>query len=203
VVNSPNSAPTNVFSFSVGEIITVAVDDLEVDTGWTAGVPGDTATGGVWVRTDPTGTEASPDLDHTATPGVNCWITGNSTSTNQNAHDVDGGTTTLLSPVYDLSSAATASVSYWRWFYNDNVDNPLHDDVFTVDITNDGTNWVNVEVVGPTGSEVSGGWFNHTFLVSDFVTPTATVQLRFVAADLSFNSTVEAGVDDLTIDFFN
>jgi len=41
------------------------------------------------------------------------------------------------------------------------------------------------------------GWVRHELRVADRVTPTATMRLRFIAADLNAASVVEAGVDDL------
>ena len=45
-------------------------DPFEEPNGWTAGVPGDDATTGIWVRADPVGTAAQPEDDHTPTPGT-------------------------------------------------------------------------------------------------------------------------------------
>ena len=65
-----------------------------------------------------------------------------------------------------------------------------------IDVTSDGTNWVRVETVGPTGSEVVGGWIFHSFIVTDFVPLSATVRVRFRASDLGLGSLVEAAIDD-------
>ena len=205
VVTSPNSAPSIVFGFSVGEIITPYVDDLEIDLGWVAGAPDDTAIDGLWEYGDPIGTGAAPEDDHTVA-GTNAWITDNSASGSANKRDVDQGKTTLFSPVIDLSGLpAGATMSYYRWYNNQSSSDPLlHNDVFRVDITNDGgANWVNVETVGPSGSETGGGWRFHEFVVDQLITPNSTVQLRFVAEDLSRDSLVEAGVDDLAVQYFN
>ena len=69
-----------------------------------------------------------------------------------------------------------------------------------VEISNDGgQNWTNVETVGPSGPETVGGWVFHIFKVSDRVTPTSNVVLRFIASDIDTGSVVEAAVDDLVI----
>jgi hypothetical protein len=128
-----------------------------------------------------------------------CWVTGQGTAGGGvGAADVDGGTTTLLSPVFDLSAMTRPTVSYWRWYSNDEGSSPSAD-TFVVDITGNGTTWVNVESVGPTGVEASGSWFYHEFLAGDLVSLTSTVQLRFVASDLGAGSIVEAAIDDLQI----
>jgi DNA-binding beta-propeller fold protein YncE len=175
-------------------------DDFESDLGWTAGDPGDTATAGIWTRVDPNGTAAQPEDDHTPGVGTVCFVTGQGTAGGGvGENDVDGGKTTLLSPVYDLSADSDVELSYWRWFSNNAGSSP-NEDVFVVEISDDGGgSWTTVETVGPTGAEVSGGWFLHQFRVADFVTPTTDVVLRFVAEDAGAGSIVEAAVDDLAI----
>ncbi len=185
-------------ALAAANVIDVFSDDFETDLGWTVGAPGDTATTGIWNRMDPEGTAAQPEDDHTAAPGTMCYVTDGRAGTSLGQYDVDGGATTLLSPVFDLSSAPDARISYWRWYSNNTGASP-NADVFVVDITNDGVNWVNVETVGPAGPGTGGGWIFHEFSVADFVTPTATVRLRFVASDLGSGSIVEAAIDDLRV----
>jgi hypothetical protein len=195
-VTSPYGAPGSTYSLLVGEYVTMMDDQCEVAGGWTVGDTGDDATTGVWSWGDPVGTEAQPEDDHSPSPGVNCWATdirGGSLGD----YDVDGGKTTLKSPVLDLSAYDDVTLSYWRWYSNNTGASP-NADVFTVDISNNGgSNWVNVEVVGPSGSGTSGGWHLHEFNVADIVAPTAQMQLRFIAADEGQGSLVEAAVDDL------
>ena len=69
-----------------------------------------------------------------------------------------------------------------------------------IDISNDnGDSWTNVEIVGPSDSESSGGWFESQFLISDLVTPTNEMRVRFRASDLGSGSIVEAAVDDFEV----
>ncbi|MEM7167472.1 MAG: S8 family serine peptidase [Planctomycetota bacterium] len=193
----PRSAPTDVFTTSVGELITTFADDFELDQGWTVGATDDTATTGLWERVDPNGTGAQPEDDHTAA-GIRCFVTGQgSPGGTLGENDVDNGKTTLFSPTFDLAGL-DPFVSYWRWYSNDTGSAP-NADVFTVDVSVDGQNWINVETVGPTGPGTSGGWLFHEFRLSDFVTPTATIQFRFVAEDAPGGSLVEAAVDDFRI----
>lgn len=200
LVTDPPSAPALFFSTALGQQSVILFDDLETDTGWTAGDPGDTATTGIWQRVDPVASTAQPEDDHSPL-GTMCWITSqNSPNTSANSGDVDGGFVTLISPVYDLSQNPDAEISYWRWFYSNHL---TPEDTFTVDVSGDGgLNWVNVKTIGDTTIfQTRGGWINNRFRVSDFVTPSSTVQVRFIAADnpIGLNS-VEAGVDDLQID---
>ncbi len=177
----------------------VLSDAFETNLGWTAGASGDNASSGIWTRVNPIGTAAQPEDDHTPAPGVNCWVTGQgSVGGSVGENDVDGGTTTLLSPVINLAAYPDAKISYWRWYSNTAGAAP-NADTFVIQISNNGSTWVDVEVVGPTGSEVSGGWFFHEFNVADFVTPSANVRMRFRASDLGSGSIIEAAVDDFSV----
>jgi choice-of-anchor B domain-containing protein len=173
-------------------------DTLETNSGWTVGTTGDNATSGVWTRVNPVGTAAQPEDDHTASPGVNCFVTGQGTvGGGVGDNDVDGGTTTLITPAFDLASANEPYISYWRWYSNNN--NGVIDDTFVVQVSNGGA-WVPVETIGPVSAEAVGGWFQHQFRVADFVTPNATVRVRFRASDTGSGSIVEAAVDDLRVE---
>jgi choice-of-anchor B domain-containing protein len=188
-----SSAPAQA-TVAFGETIALS-DDLESASGWTVGAAGDDATTGVWVRVDPIGTGAQPEDDHTAAPGVTAWVTGQGPlGGSVGDNDVDGGTTTLVSPALDLSGLADPIVRYWRWYSNGS--NGVQDDVLVVQVSNGGA-WVTVETLGPTGPETAGGWFQHAFRVADLVQPGASVRLRFRAADVGQGSIVEAAVDDL------
>jgi hypothetical protein len=174
--------------------------DLESAQGFTVGDDDDTATIGVWVQVDPIGTGAQPEDDHTPGGGTTCFVTGQGTpGGGLGEADVDGGKTTLFSPSLDLTGMTEPWIGYWRW-YSNNTGGAPGADVFTVDMTADaGGSWSNVETVGPSGAGTTGGWFFHTFRVSDVITSATVVQLRFVAADLDAGSVVEAAIDDLVV----
>jgi len=196
----PESGTLAPFSMGVfAAVETVLWDDFEANLGWSAGVAGDTATSGVWTRVVPVGSAAAPGEDHSAA-GTRCFVTGQGIAgASVGAADVDGGTTTLLSPPLDLSAPGDYLIRYWRWFSNDVAAQP-NTEVLTVSISADGgQGWTTVEVVGPTGPETSGGWFFHEFSVADFLTPTASMRLRFVAQDPDPGSLVEAAVDDVEV----
>ena len=187
---------SEVVAVEVGIESTLFADQFETDTGWVVGAPGDTATSGIWERVNPVGTSAQPSQDVSAN-GEFCFVTGQHPGGGAGANDVDGGATTLRSPVLDLAGK-DARISYWRWFHNSGGANPGLE-TFHVAISNDGgASYTEVEVVGPTGSESAGGWFFHEFTVSDFVLPTSNVVVRFVAKD-DIGALIEAAVDDFLV----
>jgi len=173
----------------------VAVEDFcEVLGTWALSATGDTASAGKWVNADPVGTTAQPEDDHTLA-GSKCFVTGNGTvGGSVGLADVDGGTTTLTSPVF-AALGDEAYVRYWRWYSNNQGSAPNLDSM-PVSISNDGgATWVQLELV----NENAGAWVQKTFRVGDFVAPTATMRLRFVARDLDAGSVVEAAIDDLQV----
>ena len=173
--------------------------NFEQNTGWTAGVAGDTATSGSWEWVSPLGTSAQPGTDTTPF-GSRCYVTGQTPVGGfVGEADVDGGITTLVSPTFDLGGQ-DGEISYWRWFHNSLSNATPLDDSLVVEITNDGGNsWIELERVGPTSGQHQGGWFQSFFTVSDFVTPTANMQLRFIAQDIGNPHIVEAAVDDVRV----
>jgi len=196
---SPANAPTGVYSFAVGVIQEILVDNFESDLGWTVGSPGDAATTGVWVLGNPIGTDAQPNTDHSI-PGDQCYFTGQgSNGGSLGENDVDGGITSLVSPTIDLSSHPIATLSFWLWYSNDAGASP-NADIFEVQLSgNNGGSWTTAKTIGPAGADTNGGWVSHEIAVHQFVTPSAQVKLRFQASDLGSGSIVEAALDDLVL----
>ncbi len=203
MVTDPPSAPASSFqAVAALEAEVIVFDDLESESGWTAGVSDDDAIKGMWTRMDPEGTtsqgrDVQPEDDHTPTPGACCWVTDGRAGSSAGAWDVDGGKTTLTSPPVAIMGEQ-ALISYWRWYSND--EGPTTDDQFEVLISNNaGGDWVTVETVGSDGPGYSEGWVYREFLISEFVSPTAQTLLRFVASDYGDPSLVEAAIDDVTV----
>ena len=197
VVTNPLSAPSSFHSTTGGYGATVAVSDsLEIASAWVIGATGDNATTGIWTRVNPIGTAAQPEDDHTPEPGVNCFVTGQGTAGGGlGEQDVDGGVTTLMSPSFEAAGLQDARVSYWRWYSNNTGSAPNLDSMPIEISNNNGTSWVQLELV----TENANAWVSKSFRISDFVTPTATMRIRFIARDLDAGSLVEAGVDDFQV----
>ncbi len=191
--SNPPDAPTSFFTtISASSISTVFADDFETDLGWT--VSGD-ATDGQWERGVPAGDADRGDPEADGDGSGNCFLTDNVAGNS----DVDGGSTILTSPSIDASvgTGQVAVLCYDRW-YNNSIGTA--DDIFEIEISNDdGANWVALETVGPTGSEVSGGWVKKQFLINEIVAPTSSMRVRFIATDIGTGSIVEAAVDGIEI----
>ncbi|GAG01186.1 unnamed protein product, partial [marine sediment metagenome] len=116
-----------------------------------------------------------------------CYLTDNRDGNS----DVDGGPTRLISPILDVSETVDPTLSYARWFTNDDLDQDRMD----VEISDDdGDSWTLIESVSDTE-----GWIERTVTIADYVDLTAQVRVRFGVVDNPNNSVTEAGVDAVTI----
>ncbi|MBD3258739.1 hypothetical protein GF377_09925 [candidate division GN15 bacterium] len=174
--------------------LTIAIqDDFEGDNGWI--VSGD-ATHGMWERGVPEGDGERGDPVSDFDGSGCCYLTGNEAGNS----DVDEGTSVLTTPVFDMS-AGDGMIRYARWFCND-IGTSIPTDLFQVFISNDaGQTWTEVETVGPI-DQANGGWYEHSLWAADLIEPTAQMQVRFEASDLSGGSVVEAAVDAFEVLIF-
>ncbi|KPJ48537.1 MAG: hypothetical protein AMJ41_04730 [candidate division Zixibacteria bacterium DG_27] len=182
VVKNPLQAPLVTYSaLSATSLITAFEDNFEEDLGWT--VVNQYLLDGAWERGVPIGGGEYGDPVTDYDGSGNCYLTAN----RRGNSDVDGGPTMLFSPTFDASGQEEAVVSYARWFFNSGG-NP---DYLEVHISNDnGATWVLVETVPDTA-----GWIHRRFRVSDFVTRTSQMKVRFSVTDRPNDSIAEAGVD--------
>jgi len=186
-------------TFIVGELELIDCEEFEAPSGWTVGLPDDDATTGIWERTDPEATYSDgymiqPEDDYTAAPGQLCFVTGGEAGSSVGANDVDGGKTTLLSPVYDLGDCELVVIDYRRWYTNRRGSNP-YADIWEVSVRSGASGWIPIEYT----SVCRENWSHQVHILNDFVALGSDVQLRFVACDEDEGSLVEAAVDDLQL----
>jgi choice-of-anchor B domain-containing protein len=128
-----------------------------------------------------------------ATPGAGtgwCFVTGNGpVGAPYTAYDVDVGKTTLTTPPLDLSGMTEPMLSWQRWYH---MNTPGEPDSLVIQISGDGSSWVTMI----STHESHAHWHLDVVRVKDYITPTATVRVRFIAQDQTTEGTVEAGVDD-------
>jgi Zn-dependent metalloprotease len=194
-VTSPAGAPGAGYAAtaSFGSIVRFS-DTFETNTGWTVTNSG--LTDGPWGRgvpineTDPTRAAAVPAADFDGSG--QCYLTDNVPGNS----DVDGGSTTLTSPLLDASGSST--ISYARW-YSNHVGSEPESDTFLVEATgNNGATWTQLELVGPSGPEVRGGWVQRSIPLPPAL-QTSQFRIRFTARDLGGGSVVEAAVDAVSL----
>lgn len=183
------------------------VDDFsESESQWTIGASDDDAVSGEWEIGSPNPTSNDVSFvqmgeDRTPTLDNFCAFTGNTNGNSVGANDVDGGKTTLFSPVFDIKGYVSPALSYYRWYSNNQGANPGND-FWEVYVSGDGGEWVEVE----NANVADHSWRFSALRVKDYVTAVNTVQLQFVASDpligglpYSGGSLVEAGVDDVVL----
>jgi len=191
----PSGAPTDLNNVDVANVY----DPIEVSGTWSVNDEGtDTATTGTWEWGDPEGTNyggvVQPEDDHTIA-GINCWVTGRLAGSGAGTYDIDGGATSLYSPVYNLSGATDARVKYYRYYTNNRGNNP-GSDTWVVQVRNNGGGWTNVE----SNDDDQNMWLNVRYdLSAQYGAGIGNVELKFIASDTGSNSLVEALVDDLRI----
>ncbi|MEW5923737.1 MAG: C1 family peptidase [Candidatus Zixiibacteriota bacterium] len=189
-----NPDPSSPFeAFAVGDSSLVFEDNFETDQGWM--VTG-SATAGIWERGIPAGLGDRGDPTTDFDGSGRCYLTGNTAGDS----DIDGGTTILISPAFDLSGGE--GLIHYAFWYSNAFGNAPNSDTFKVFISNNGgMNWTLIDKIGPV-EEASGGWYEHTIWASDYITLTDQMVLNFNASDLGDGSVVEAAVDDIWVKMY-
>jgi hypothetical protein len=198
LVTMPNAGPSAPYGYFIGDAVVSFSDNFNTDKGWT--VSGDAVDGG-WTRGVPVNCNRGDPVSDFDGSSI-AFVTDNSNNGGDCNSDVDNGSTTLLSPVFDASGSDETTVSYARWHSNNSGDNPGTDPM-TVDISNDnGLTWSNLETVGPNGAGTTGGWISASFKVEDVMVGTSQMRVRFTVSDLGdTQSVVESGIDAFSVDY--
>lgn len=179
------------------ELGTGYYDDFIFDFGWT--VTG-TASSGTWERGIPVGTfngsaSANPGSDDSLDCGDIAFVTGNGGGSAGN-DDVDNGPTSMVSPVFDLTGYTNPYVTFTRWFYNGGGSGAPNDSL-TVTINN-GTTSAGLDTVRFVMPDNSS-WVTKSFKVSDYLTPTANMNLVVRIVDKTSGHVVEGGFDHFMV----
>ena len=193
ILYCPQNAPGEWYEANVGTLTEVFHDDFETDKGWTV-ENDENITAGEWERAVPIDDKrGDPPTDYDGSG--KCYVTGNTDD-----EDIDGGMTSLISPLFDFDEELDAYVSYGLWYTNNFGSDP-NNDLFKTYVSNDnGSSWILVETIGPTSFS---GWVEKSFLIGDFIMPTDQVRLRFEASDFGSGSVVEAAIDSCTLSLFD
>jgi hypothetical protein len=169
-------------------------DNFETATGWSTSTA-DTATAGRWERGDPQATTSSGTKQlGTAVSGSNDLVTGRLAGASAGEHDVDGGVTTITSPVIALTGRNAYTLQFSQYLAHGS--NSSSADYLRVGVQA-GTTTTWVWTRNGAATNLNGAWGS----ASASLTPWAGQSVRLVvqAADASTASLVEAGVDDVRI----
>jgi hypothetical protein len=190
VVNDPQFAPSTTYSaLSAVGIVTTFADNFESDTGWTVTNSAGLTTG-MWERGVPVGGGDRRDPPNDADGSGQCYVTQNVDGN----FDVDGGSTTLTSPVMD-ASAVNSHIAYDRWFSTNDTSGT---DTILVQVSdNGGAAWTTLENYSGTVD----GWFHKQWRVADIpgIAPNNQFRIRFTASDVGAGSITEGGVDGVNL----
>ena len=183
----PTTAPTT--NYSTTSVLSSVVALLETfdgtTTAFTVGAAGDTATAGIWIRSNTaSGCGATP----AAYSGSKAFLTGSGS-----CNDVDNGRTTLLSPSFSGIGSDEVYVKF-ALYMSYNSATPT-DDPLEAYLSNDGgVTWVLV------GSYSTGqAWNLKTIKVKDFLTVSTDMKAKFVAQDNGTDNVVEAAIDSFSV----
>ena len=208
VYDEDNYYVNKTFQIITGQTEIYITEDFEASNNWYVGDFNDSATDGIWelgipsVTFDENNNMVQTGSDHTL-DGINCFFTGNGDNPySPGQSDVDGGKTTLFSPIYDLSEFNGAIVSYWKWYTNNQGNNP-ETDYWQVFMSNDGGNlWTQLEYTNSSNNY----WKLEQFFINDYFDLTNQIQFKFIVEDVFNNgdngsggSLIEGAIDDFSI----
>jgi hypothetical protein len=179
------------YTTTLQQLIPSLIDNMEQDTGWTVGHPDDTATAGLWERADPEATSYQPGNDHSP-DGTLCWVTGAQAGASDDAFDVEGGSTSLISPRF----AARPDEAIGVWFSTAGTNRWPDNYVHMYASNDDGATWVDFGFLFPTNGEWS--YFRYDF--EPYIETSDQMRMRFVAINNDEDSIFEAAIDDIQID---
>jgi hypothetical protein len=189
-------SPVAVVTIMVEPTGQIFFDDFEKDLGWIVNpLNTDTATSGRFERGNPEDTiyNGYKQLGTTHS-GSYDLVTGAAAGADANANDLDGGITSIRSPMILLPSEGNITLSFWYYFAHAN--------------NSSSADYLRVRVVGATMQQIlqevgannddDAAWQQFTFNLNGF--KGQTIYLLISAADLKGASLVEAAIDDVLIE---
>lgn len=184
----------------------LSMDMLHDDSDWTVNPQNeDTVDAGAWKLGEPEcslvlGVVTQPERDHTPGEGKLSFHTGPQKGANFSSDDVDGGRTTVESPIYALGNTRYPRLVYYAWHVavdlsSINGPRPVTADLVAFASNDGGSNWIEIDRV----HQNTENWLRRDIALNKFLEPSQRMRFRFVIEDTSQVATVEAGIDDLEI----
>jgi choice-of-anchor B domain-containing protein len=172
-------------------------EDFTFDNGWVATA---SATRGLWEYGKPFGTFFGPISLHPNTDSPDCGGFAYTSGNDGNIYNEVDGTITLTSPVFDATYISDPYISYYRWFFNANLNTATEGNDTMKIMLNNGSETVIIEKIHAYTS-VNTLWNLHSERISDYLTPTSTMQFIVQVSDPSnvIDDQTEAGIDGVQI----
>ena len=174
---------------------TIFWDDFETNQGWIVNPNGvDTARSGTWVRANPeTVSYYGYKQLGTTVSGSYDLVTGPLAGSSSSSYDLDGGLTSIRSPQIILPTGRNLTISFR--YYLAHYTNSSTSDYLRVKIVGSTTSTILQELGANNDDDAS--WAVFTGSLNSFAGQ--TVYILIEAADASWDSLVEAAIDDVLI----
>jgi carboxypeptidase T len=174
-------------------------DDLEINKSWKINLDGsDTATAGTWQRGNPAPTTTAAGRKQAdGTPsGRFAFVTGTAAGSTPASNDLDGGRTTVTSPLVQLPSTAHQKLQFkWNFAYDRTASAA---DQFRVDILDVAAGTAQTVVLAQGAPIERNAWWR-TSTIDLTAWAGRQVRFRFSATDAGTNGIVEAAFDDVRV----
>ncbi len=133
-----------------------------------------------------------PEADVAQDQGIHCYVTGNQEDEESALSD---GTTTLCSPVFDVSTFNDPYISYHYWWLSILVSNPQGGTAYLkVELSNDQKKIV-IDSIYQDQHLDSLTWQFRTIRIRDFLSPSTNIKVLFTAFSSNTYIAVEAAID--------
>lgn len=171
-------------------------EDFVFDNGWIASA---NATDGLWEYGKPFGTFFGPITIHPVMDSPDCGDKAYTTGNDGNIYNEVDGTVTLTSPLFDATYISDPWISYYRWFFNANLNTAsAGNDTMKIMLSN-GSETVVIEKVNAY-TNYNTVWNLHSERISDYLTPTSTMQFIVQVSDPdNIDDQTEGGIDGVQI----
>src|SRR6185503_5145862 len=179
-----------------GGVTVVFFDNFETNLGWVTNASAtDTATTGQWARANPEATTSNGAKQlGTTVSGVNDLVTGPLAGATAGVNDVDGGVTSIRSPLIVLPATGTLTLSFSSYLAHGT--NATSADFLRVRIVSGTTTTTVFQRLG-AAVNVNGAFAATSVSLNAFAGQ--TVRILIEAADAGTASLVDAAVDDVRI----
>ena len=172
-------------------------DDLEIDRGWRVNPDGtDTATGGRWVRGNPSPTSwDGPKQRGTTTSGSMALVTGAPAGVSARSYDLDGGRSTVRSQPIELPATLGQRLTFR--YYLAHASDATTADLLRVEVLDAGGAATTVLLERAAANDDDAAWASASILLDAWAG--TTIRIQATAVDAGRASLVEAAIDDVRV----